>query len=683
MQEILPLILSLEPDNIKSVLTNYRDNENYKLFTRLFLVQVRNSISKLLKEEDYGSISIAAQKTFDKMKGLMEVVKPIDEDLEQEIVTLIRSLLIHKYPYGMQEFESKDLDSILEISDSKFKALFSCGLKQYLSEIVLNKILDQCKEKINEFNDEYEVSVLSATMKTLSDNIFLFSDKFPELSDKLPSMKATIYSLVVDFRAKQIFDIVASYPDSTPSLYDLRESCLHAHAHKKVAQIATEIFCNRLLHLGASTTDIVTQYISAIQALNIVDESGGLTRAISPPIQSYLTTRPDLLTTIVEKILEDNTLMDNSRPSAQKPNDDDVLREASAQRELDEKWNPEPLHSHIRDLQSLVRDASDSDALALLLNVYGSISSFVSQLEREIAARVESRPGYNFDSEVRAIEILKRRFGAQIFLNCEVILQDVADSKRLQQGSGVMHFQPLVASHMYWPELNGDEFTLPQGLAEEVSAFEKEFDRVRKQRKLKWYHTIGCVEIVLDFDDDETLSITVPPLAAATIALFNDKTEFDTSYVSKKLSISKRAAEHAISFWMSGGVIVRGSSEGSFRMSSKKPAAAVELAESARSDMIGLLFEEKKNPEEEENGEEEEDFSSPVVLAKRLRPFALTILQARPREKFTIDSYYSLLMRFVRIPKLRVEKAEFLKIIPIWVSENMITVDGENVALVK
>ena len=76
------------------------------------------------------------------------------------------------------------------------------------------------------------------------------------------------------------------------------------------------------------------------------------------------------------------------------------------------------MHSHIRDLQSLVREASDSDALALLLNVYGSIKSFVTQLEKEIARRIESSPGFSFDNEVRAIELLKWRFGSQSFLNC-------------------------------------------------------------------------------------------------------------------------------------------------------------------------------------------------------------------------------------------------------------------------
>lgn len=44
----------------------------------------------------------------------------------------------------------------------------------------------------------------------------------------------------------------------------------------------------RLLHPGAETKDIITQYVSTIRAVKIVDASGILLHAIATPIQAYL-----------------------------------------------------------------------------------------------------------------------------------------------------------------------------------------------------------------------------------------------------------------------------------------------------------------------------------------------------------------------------------------------------------
>lgn len=47
-------------------------------------------------------------------------------------------------------------------------------------------------------------------------------------------------------------------------------------------------FEKRLLHAGANTADIITQYISTIKALHELDPSGTTLRAISKPVQQYL-----------------------------------------------------------------------------------------------------------------------------------------------------------------------------------------------------------------------------------------------------------------------------------------------------------------------------------------------------------------------------------------------------------
>eukprot|EP00961_Rhodomonas_salina_P299695 3939143-Rhodomonas_salina.4 len=115
-----------------------------------------------------------------------------------------------------------------------------------------------------------------------------------------------------------MFDVIVDYPDSLPALKDLKASLArthHALSSLVVAcpvlsclvvsilvvsyrvwagrfpQLVTSLrktFEKRLLHAGANTADIITQYISTIKALHELDPSGTTLRAISKPVQQYL-----------------------------------------------------------------------------------------------------------------------------------------------------------------------------------------------------------------------------------------------------------------------------------------------------------------------------------------------------------------------------------------------------------
>lgn len=426
-------------------------------------------------------------------------------------------------------------------------------------------------------------------------------------------------------------------------------------------------FVARLLHLGAATSDIVTIYINAIQSLNIVDGSGGLTRAVSPPIQQYLTTRADLLDTIVNGILEDDSLV-ASAVSAQKPNDDDILRDANEQKDLDFKWSPEPLHSHIRNLKSLMREGSDSDALALLLNVYGAIGSFVTQLEKEIAKRVESNSGFAFDNEVRAVELLKRRFGSQSFLNCEVILKDVADSKRSAAIANCGVVQPLVVSHLYWPDLPSDYLKLPEEVEQEMDSYTEEFERLKHPRKLKWVPTAGCAEIELAFEDGETMQITVSPVCACVALLMNQETELTTEIVCENLEVSRQVAEQALTFWTQNNVFLR--SGNVYTMSPTKPT------------LTAAMFDEEPENESENEGEVEDEVEPHIRDADTFGNFVRTIL-VNQKEQSTLPKLYELMQKFIVYPKFTRTYEQYVKIIGVLVDRGMVSIEEDTIRLIQ
>ena len=95
----------------------------------------------------------------------------------------------------------------------------------------------------------------------------------------------------------------------------------------------------RLLHPGAETKDVITQYISTIRCLRILDPQGVLLHKVADPIRKHLRERPDTIKCIVATLVEGDELQDENEHSVgliPQSNDDTV------EDFLDPKWEPEP-----------------------------------------------------------------------------------------------------------------------------------------------------------------------------------------------------------------------------------------------------------------------------------------------------------------------------------------------------
>nr|XP_054770341.1 anaphase-promoting complex subunit 2-like [Lytechinus pictus] len=71
-----------------------------------------------------------------------------------------------------------------------------------------------------------------------------------------------------------------------------------------------------------------------------------------------------------------------------------------------------------------------SDIISTLVNIYGSRELFVNEYRNLLADRILSSFSYDTARELRNLELLKLRFGESQLHQCEVMLKDVADSKR-------------------------------------------------------------------------------------------------------------------------------------------------------------------------------------------------------------------------------------------------------------
>lgn len=67
----------------------------------------------------------------------------------------------------------------------------------------------------------------------------------------------------------------------------------------------------------------------------------------------------------------------------------------------------------------------------MLVNIYGSKELFVKEYGNLLADRILTHFNYDTEKEIRYLELLKLRFGESQLHFCEVMLKDVADSRRI------------------------------------------------------------------------------------------------------------------------------------------------------------------------------------------------------------------------------------------------------------
>ena len=106
--------------------------------------------------------------------------------------------------------------------------------------------------------------------------------------------------------------------------------------------------------------------------------------------------------------------------------------EEVVQREL--RWEPVPIQAaQLFDAASGVNvfKRASRDIVAALIDVLGNKDYFIKEYKMILAERLLSKVDDDIDDETRILELLKLRFGANSLRDCEVMLKDMADSKRI------------------------------------------------------------------------------------------------------------------------------------------------------------------------------------------------------------------------------------------------------------
>ncbi|KAF4323199.1 hypothetical protein BBO99_00002780 [Phytophthora kernoviae] len=333
-------------------------------------------------------------------------------------------------------------------------------------------------------------------------------------------------------RIAQLFEIIKEFPDSIPALEDLRQCLERTQQH------------------GANTSVILDIYVSTIKSLT--DEQNG-----------------DLF----EELRRDNMRI------IQHDDDSDDDEDISP-----DSWEPDPIEA---DPTKTSRSRSSDDILRILVNIYGSRELFVNEYRMMLADKLLQNLDYDTDRDVQTLELLKLRFGEESLQQCEIMVRDIEDSKRLNLNARSVLEKPeakaaaaamarageekeidagrcgvsqtalvdaTIISQQFWPPLQGDVFTVHPSMSKGIDAFKDAYHVLRNPRSLEWNPSLGSVQLLIELEGEER-EFTVSPLQASIILYFEEKDRWSVDELSAKLEVDDDLLLKHTSVWVNHGLV--------------------------------------------------------------------------------------------------------------------------------
>ncbi|GIY98123.1 anaphase-promoting complex subunit 2 [Caerostris extrusa] len=324
-----------------------------------------------------------------------------------------------------------------------------------------------------------------------------------------------LYEAFAEVRMEQVFDIIIEFPESQAALEDLKEVLEITNLRSKLISSLKFSLENRLLHPGVNTSDILTAYISAIKALRVLDSTGVVLQVVSEPVCRYLRSRDDTVRCIIFSLREDNC----GELACELLNGVSVKLEDIYKNEEEgdnwEKWSPDPV---------------DADP----------------------------------EKELRYLEMLKLRFDESQLHYCEVMLKDIADSKRLNAHlnsgevktyeQGDFPINTMILSAQFWPTFKEEKFKLPEYMWQNLEKYTKAYETIKGNRSLTWKAHLGLVDVEIELKE-KTLNMSVSPIQATILWHFQEKPRWSVSDLSSKMQIQPSALRRKITFWQNHGLL--------------------------------------------------------------------------------------------------------------------------------
>ncbi|XP_041369273.1 anaphase-promoting complex subunit 2-like isoform X2 [Gigantopelta aegis] len=359
----------------------------------------------------------------------------------------------------------------------------------------------------------------------------------------------------------QLFNIIIEFPESEPAIADLNICLEKTDFRTHLVTSLRAALESRLLHPGVNTADILTAYISAIRSLRALDPAGVILELVCEPVRKYLRSRDDTVRCIVSSLTDEgsNELLDELVKAQPLLLDEGLTSDDDT--DDWQTWMPDPVDA---DPSSTSKSRRASDIISMLVNIYGSKELFVNEYRTLLADRILTHFNYDIERELRYLELLKLRFGETQLHYSEVMLKDVADSKRINsriaeenEQLGVkenIDVNAMILSAQFWPAFREEKITLPEEMQHSLECFTKRFEALKGNRTLNWKPHLGLVNIDIELKD-QVFSFSVSPVHAAIIMQFQNQDKWTVDELSTVLEMPASALRRKITYWQSQGLL--------------------------------------------------------------------------------------------------------------------------------
>jgi anaphase-promoting complex subunit 2 len=441
----------------------------------------------------------------------------------------ISSMLSSKILHLFHEFPEED--PLSQSHKSDFHLLQKLQLCDYYFPLILRLLKHEIHQHVfHLIHTDYTLpNFLSQIHQWISSHLLPFCQQIfslPSQSSRSPHPLTHLsedliqysYHALLQIRSKELFDIIINYPDSTPAIAELKECCLRVPSSLVLlGKDLKQVLSKRLLHIGASTSQIIDFYISLIRSLRLLDPSNLLLNHVAISIRKYLINRTDTIRCVISLLTEkkddfQNEFHDGGLLEYGLDSDDETAQVITAQ--TCDDWSP-PLRIHDFTQFGQSSSQSDKDILSILVSIYGTTDLFVSEYRSILADRLLGNLDYDIDNEVATLELLKLRFGEESLHSCEVMLHDLETSKRInhaiQKEISSNGIDCTIISDSYWPSLQSDPFTHHPAPAQLLQSFIDSFAIVKKPKLFSLLPQLG----LLPYPPPPLLTL-LPPLCRAS-----------------------------------------------------------------------------------------------------------------------------------------------------------------------
>jgi len=430
-------------------------------------------------------------------------------------------------------------------------------------------VLEQLHDWIENSFSRFVVEILACTVESDTSNLSGPAEVTHTDVERWQEMGVNKLGVL---RTNELFNIVVEWDDSRGAIEDLKRFITVPSSRTYLTSTFSGVVTHRLLQPGASTNEILQVYISIIRAFTVLDPKGVLLDRVARPIRRYLRERDDTVTIVVGGLLADpdgeavlGDVLIELAAEMTKSNglkgDDDVDDDGGLDFD-DLDWMPDPI-----DAGPEYKKSRRSDVIGSLISLFESKDVFVKEFQKILGERLLKKE-YDFDKEIRVLELLKVRFGEAALQACEVMLRDILDSRRVDSfihkdqdlnlgDEPALELHTRILSHLFWPSLHSETFFIPPEVSAIQTRYSTGFEALKQSRKLTWLHALGQVTVTLDLKD-RTVKEEVQTWQASVIYAFQPSPTDDKSApvartfdeLLEQLEMTEALLHNALTFWI-------------------------------------------------------------------------------------------------------------------------------------